>query len=210
MANRIEGVTEKLLDCAMEEFLAKGYEGASLRTIAENAGTTPRSVYTRYGDKEGLFAALVDDTARSIKDLLNTYMGGYHEKPVEEQKTLFHNEDFDQEYHGYVQSVVDAIYDHWRECKLLVCGSEGTKYAYFLDDLVSIEEKYTLLYIEYTGNDVIASSRAKPQLIHLLCSSFMHGFFEIVRHDMDKADAMLFIQQLQEFYSCGWDNLFNP
>ena len=42
MANRIEGVTEKLLEQAMKEFLDKGYTGASLRTIAENAGTTTR------------------------------------------------------------------------------------------------------------------------------------------------------------------------
>ena len=53
MANRIEGVTERLLQSAMEEFLTNGYAGASMRTIAENAGTTPRSIYTRYGDKEG-------------------------------------------------------------------------------------------------------------------------------------------------------------
>ena len=52
MANRVEGVTEKLLECAMQEFLENGYNGASMRTIAENAGTTPRSIYTRYEDKE--------------------------------------------------------------------------------------------------------------------------------------------------------------
>ena len=38
MAKMIEGVTENILKCAKEEFLANGYENASLRNIAENAG----------------------------------------------------------------------------------------------------------------------------------------------------------------------------
>ena len=38
MAKRVAGVTEKLMECAKEEFLANGYENASLRVIAEKAG----------------------------------------------------------------------------------------------------------------------------------------------------------------------------
>ena len=53
MARQIEGVYEAVLRCAKEEFLAKGYKDASLRTIAERAGTSTGSIYTRFGDKEG-------------------------------------------------------------------------------------------------------------------------------------------------------------
>ncbi|WP_303819148.1 TetR/AcrR family transcriptional regulator [Ruminococcus flavefaciens] len=98
MANRIEGVTEKLLEQAMKEFLDKGYTAASLRTIAENAGTTPRSVYTRYGDKEGLFAALVSESADKLKSMFTSYMDSYDTRPVDEQKNLFHDDKFDAEY----------------------------------------------------------------------------------------------------------------
>lgn len=67
-----------------------------------------------------------------------------------------------------------------------------------------------MLYIGHTGNDVIRSGRAAPQLIHLLCSSFVHGFFEFVRHDMPKDEALTYIAQLQTFFACGWDQLFRP
>ena len=89
MANRIEGVTEKLLEQAMKEFLDKGYTGASLRTIAENAGTTPRSVYTRYGDKEGLFAALVSECADTLKNMFISYMKDYGESLLMNRKISF-------------------------------------------------------------------------------------------------------------------------
>ena len=82
MANRVEGVTEKLLECAMQEFLANGYNGASMRTIADNAGTTPRSIYTRYGDKEGLFCALVEESAAELKGFFEKNMKEYSQRPV--------------------------------------------------------------------------------------------------------------------------------
>lgn len=54
MAKQIEGVYENIIACATKEFLNKGYADASLRTIATEAHTTTGSIYTRFGDKEGL------------------------------------------------------------------------------------------------------------------------------------------------------------
>ncbi len=210
MANRTPGITEKLTEQAMQEFLANGFMCASLRTIAENAGTSPRAVYTRYSDKEGLFAALVQKQAETMTQMFRQFMGDYNERPVDEQKQLFHDEKFDAEYKDYLHTIIDYTYENWDAFKLLICGSEGTKFAGFVDEIVEIEEHYTLLYIEDTGNDVIRSGRATPQLIHLLCSSFIHGFFEFVRHDMQKEEALTYIGQLQAFFACGWDQLFRP
>ena len=50
MAKRVAGVTEKLMECAKEEFLANGYENASLRIIAEKAGSSKGAIYIRYPD----------------------------------------------------------------------------------------------------------------------------------------------------------------
>lgn len=209
MANRIEGVTEKLLEQAMKEFLDKGYTGASLRTIAENAGTTPRSVYTRYGDKEGLFAALVSECADTLKNMFISYMKDYGEKPVDEQKNLFHDDKFDEKYKDYIYSIIDYIYENFNVFKLLICCSKDTRFADYVDEIVSVDETHTLMYIQRTGNQVISSGKAAPQLIHLLCSSYVHGFFEFVRHDMEKAEAQKYILQLRTFFACGWDHLFN-
>lgn len=57
---RIEGTTERLLKAARAEFLEKGYEAASLHTIAERAGSSKGAIYVRYSDKEALYAAVVD------------------------------------------------------------------------------------------------------------------------------------------------------
>ena len=63
MTKPIEGVSERILSCAKEGFLEKGYADASLRTIAAKAETTTGSIYSRFRDTEGLFGALVEPAA---------------------------------------------------------------------------------------------------------------------------------------------------
>ncbi|MBX9881174.1 MAG: CerR family C-terminal domain-containing protein [Sphingomonas sp.] len=55
---------ERLLDIAVEEFGAKGLEGASTRSIAAAAGTAMSSITYHYGGKEGLYLAAADHIAR--------------------------------------------------------------------------------------------------------------------------------------------------
>ena len=141
--------------------------------------------------------------------MFSSYMDEYDTKPVDEQKNLFHDDSFDTEYKDYISLIIDYIYDNIDVFRLLICESEGTSFARYIDEIVAVDEKHTLMYIERTGNDVLNSGRATPQLIHLLCSSYVHGFFEFVRHDMEKAEALRYIIQLRTFFACGWDHLFN-
>ncbi|MGE3693460.1 MAG: TetR/AcrR family transcriptional regulator [Novosphingobium sp.] len=50
---------EELLDCALDHFLDKGFEQATIEAIASQVGMTKRTVYARYADKAALFAAAV-------------------------------------------------------------------------------------------------------------------------------------------------------
>lgn len=50
---------------AQREFLDKGYEKASLRSIAQNAGVTTGALYVRFPNKSALFAALVEARVRA-------------------------------------------------------------------------------------------------------------------------------------------------
>ncbi|EQB01437.1 hypothetical protein L288_17790 [Sphingobium quisquiliarum P25] len=48
-----------ILDVALEQFLARGVERVSMDEIAARAGTTKRTLYSRYGSKTGLLVAVV-------------------------------------------------------------------------------------------------------------------------------------------------------
>jgi TetR/AcrR family transcriptional regulator, mexJK operon transcriptional repressor len=50
----------ELLDAALDHFLDKGFELATIEAIAQNVGMTKRTVYARYPDKVSLFRAAID------------------------------------------------------------------------------------------------------------------------------------------------------
>lgn len=69
MRRETKGVTETLLETARKEFLKCGFRGASLRKISADSGVSTNSIYTRFGDKAGLFAAIVKPAADGLMDI---------------------------------------------------------------------------------------------------------------------------------------------
>lgn len=69
MRRETKGVTETLLETAKKEFLKCGFRGASLRRISADSGVSTNSVYTRFGDKAGLFSAIVKPAADGLMDI---------------------------------------------------------------------------------------------------------------------------------------------
>jgi TetR/AcrR family transcriptional regulator len=68
---RVKGeVRKKILDAALECFGTKGYEGASIRDIAEKAGVTLPNIYYYFKDKEGLYQAVLKDTVADLMEIL--------------------------------------------------------------------------------------------------------------------------------------------
>jgi AcrR family transcriptional regulator len=60
-AERSEQTRAELIDAARRVFLQRGFHGASLDEISAEAGYTTGAVYSRFGGKDELFLALVDD-----------------------------------------------------------------------------------------------------------------------------------------------------
>ena len=58
-------VRDKILDAARELFIAEGYEGVSMRKVADRIEYTPTTIYGYFADKEDLFRQLChEDFAR--------------------------------------------------------------------------------------------------------------------------------------------------
>ena len=57
---------QRMLDEALPVFLAHGYQRTTVEELARAAGVTKRTIYSDYGDKAGLFSAMVTDLAATI------------------------------------------------------------------------------------------------------------------------------------------------
>ena len=186
MAKQKPGVYDRVLECAKEEFLSKGFLDASLRTIAQEAGTSTGSIYTRFGDKEGIqesFHQLDDETQRAE-------MGQY---------TARHQMD-----------LLDYIYDHFDVFRLLLDGAHGTRFACFLDELVDIEVEYTYRYMEVIGCESVKSGQVTEEFIHIIVTAYFNGMFEVVRHNMDRAAAHRYVKMLNDYHMAGFGTVFDP
>jgi AcrR family transcriptional regulator len=60
---RPSGRREALLQAAAEVFFEQGFVATSIGAIIERAGGSKRNIYSEFGNKEGLFSAIVTNTA---------------------------------------------------------------------------------------------------------------------------------------------------
>ena len=204
MANRIEGVHEKLLECAKEEFLVNGFERASIRTIAKNANTSTNSIYVRFADKENLYRCLVEPVIEGFLVLLDSMFSGFSSMSGEKQKeNVYTSSDsgFDR--------IISYIYDNFDLFKILIMSGEVNIYQEFLHRVVDLDVACTTKYLTITNNDAMSCGRLNDNLAHILSVAFYSGFFEIIIHDMPKDESISNIARLRNFYKRGWEDIFN-
>lgn len=70
------------LDRAMTVFWRKGYEGASLADLTEAMEINPPSLYAAFGNKEGLFRAVLERYDERRKDLMDKVLAAPDAKTV--------------------------------------------------------------------------------------------------------------------------------
>ena len=203
MASRIEGFDEAILVHAKKEFLEKGFAEASLRTIAQNAGVSTSTIYTRYSDKEGLFRFLVEEAVTKIRDYISISLNSFDDLDKAVQKTGY-REYADQGFSG----LIDILYDYFDEFQLIIKCSPGGYYQDFLESIVKIDAESTRKFLISLGSESYRTGRINDGFIHVVCSGFYAGLFEVVVHDMPRDAAEAYIRELRSFYNSGWKEYF--
>ena len=205
MAKQIEGVYEAVLACAKKEFLEKGYKDASLRVIAQAAGTSTGSIYTRFKDKAGLFDAIVGPAADQLKDMFVEIQENFHSLDDSTQEA-----EMGEYTSRHQMEMLEYIYDHFDEFRLLLDCSDGTRFSSFVDELVDIEVEYTYKYMEVINCESVKSGVVTEDFIHIIVTAYFNGMFEVVRHNMSRDDAKKYIRLLNRYHMQGFSTVFNP
>lgn len=202
MRTKNELAIDRILECAKSEFMEKGYECASMRTIAEKAGYTTGMLYARFADKSQLFKELVGEAADKLFDYFSKTEDDFAELPPKQQH---------DEMHTYVAAkvdvMIDIIYDNFDVFKLIVSKSAGSGYEYYIDKMIDVETANTVRFIETLNNAGIKMKEVRADLSHMLSSAMFNGMFEVVAHDLPREEARGYIKQVQDFFNAGWDRL---
>lgn len=190
---------ENIHKAAKIEFLEKGFKSASLRNIVKTVGMTTGAFYGYYKSKEELFEALVGEhynfMINRFNDAQREFANLPHEQQPENLSSISGLSMFDMLYYAY---------DHLEEFKLILCCSEGTRFAGLIDEMVEIELKATHDYkavLEELGRP---SPHIDTNLEHILITGMFNAFFELVIHEMPLNDAETYLKEMREFYTAGW------
>ena len=203
LKQEITTTRERILEAALREFMKKGFREASLRGIAKAAGVTTGAFYGLFPDKHTLFKTLVEAPARQLRNMF-----------IKAQEDFTLMDETDQAWmHDYslkkLNEMLDYMYSHFTEFKLILSRSDGTEYSGFTDSLVEIETEYTYRYIDMINRTEKKEISLNPNLIHLLINGYFNAVFETIVHDLSREEAGDHVVMLWKFYSAGWDRLFN-
>ena len=205
MAKQIEGVAERILTAAKQEFLEKGYVDASLRTIATAANTSTNSIYVRFGDKEGLFSAIVEPVLGEMIERFLKIQEAFHQMNRAAQAAQM------PEYSdGGTAELMDYMYEHLDAFRLLLDASYGTRFHNFVDELVRIEVEYTYKYMETVGYPAQFGDALTEKLLHIVTTSRFESIFEVIRHGMSREEAKKYIELLSRYHRTGFLAIFSP
>jgi AcrR family transcriptional regulator len=77
MDEKIEatGMRERILETASRQFVSRGYDGVSMREIADACGMSKAGLYYHFQDKEQLFLEILRDNLDQLQEVIESASG---------------------------------------------------------------------------------------------------------------------------------------
>ena len=192
----------KILEVGKKEFLEKGFKDASLNKIVAEAGFTKGAFYGYYPDKAALFEDLVGEAAKGLLEQFKAAQTAHFDL-VSEEKT----KDSLKLSTEYLRVFVEYMYAHFDAFKLILCRSEGTGYADFIEVLVDMEVDRSEEYYALLRKNGMLSGSMTRQLHHMITRAYFTAVCETIVHDMPREEAMKYVDELAIFFHSGWSGL---
>lgn len=181
-----------------EEFLEKGYEAASIRSIGARAGMTSAGLYRHYADKEAMYSAMVEPLIEEIRT--------WTRKHTEKKYNLIEKRKDKSDLFGesFIDMIRKVILPKRDEFKLLMTCSSGTRYENFLHEFVQENQKEFLEAIGILKENGYPVTLVDEEELHMLLSAYLTACFEPIIHGVDEAKLDKYLNTIQEFFMPGW------
>ena len=189
---------KRLLESAKKEFLEKGFTGASLRTIAANAGVTTGAMYRHFKDKDAFFCALVDDVIDYVTQMVMLANTDNHQ--LFDSMSIKNHMTFETES---AKSLINYMYDNFDAFTLLLTKSAGSTHEFFRDEICDLYTKNFDIICKWMYKQKIATKKIPQMTVHTIASTVINAYCEIVLHKLDKKEALAYIESIVEFTNYG-------
>ena len=193
---------EKIISSARKEFMTYGFQDASMRRIASDAGMSVSGLYKHFPSKEDMFAALVEPAYQGLIEL--------YRNSADDMHRFLSTSDLCNilETSNEAAWIMKYVYANFDAFKLIVCKAEGTRYANFLHDAAQLGEENTLAFMEQFRSKGKKLNDFNTKEFHLLTTTYIDAIFQAVRHDLTREEALHYASTLDDFFTLSWKNFF--
>ena len=197
MANKDHSLDDGIIQAAYSEFLAYGFQKASLHKIAEKAGVTTGAIYTRYKNKDALFASLLQDFFETMRTLFTPIAEEY-----EKAKCSAQPEDILCAINAEEQVYFRLLTEHRDDCTLFFCRSDGSSMETMLHKLMDQKAEQTVEFFSH-----IYGKAPNADAIRLLMGSQFWYFRQLLNQHMEEGRMLTCLQAILDFTNAGWRQL---
>lgn len=197
MANKDHSLDDGIIRAAYEEFLACGFQKASLHKISENAGVTTGAIYTRYKNKDALFMSLLQEFFATLQDAFAPAVAEY-EKAGQSGTTdaLLKAIDFEERIY------IKLLTEHYDECTLFFSRSDGSSAEAMLNGMMRQKTEQT---VEFFCR--IFGKAPNADAIRLMMGSQFWYFRQLLDEHLSEDKMLECLHILIGFFNAGWQHL---
>ena len=197
MANRDHSLDDGIIQAAYSEFLAYGFQKASVHKIAEKAGVTTGAIYTRYKNKDALFASLLQDFFGTMKTLFTPIAEEY-----EKAKHSAQPEDILRAINAEERIYFQLLIGHYDDCSLFFCRSDGSSVETMLHELMDQKAEQTVEFFSQ-----LYGKKPNADAIRLLMGAQFWYFRQLLDKHLEEDEMFACLQAVLDFTNAGWRQL---
>ena len=195
----------EILKNAKIEFLQKGFEKASMRSIAAMTGITAGALYKHFPSKAAIFDALVQPLITQTLSIGTDFS--------EIAVHLFKTEDslaIKKAIGISIRNLYSLVYHRFDEFKLLFNRAAGTKYENIRHEFVMADVAACKKFIGDFEKRGITIRPLNDEQLHLIYSTALTPFFEIITHEYSYEKALSFMDILTDVMYFCWNKIMQP
>lgn len=182
-----DDVRESISNAALIEFMQKGYEGASIRSIAKRANTSVGNIYKYFKSKEDLYENLIG----SVYHRLINYINQFDKVELNENALNVFDE--------LIEKIMRIFNENSNEISTLLNQSKGSKYENCKEIFVD--------FITRTVTDAMKYELSKQGkilkdnfIIYLLSFSLVESISIVVMEKQDGEEVKRIILKMIDIY----------
>ena len=199
-----EEVREKIIKSAVDEFIEKGYDYASMRKIGKKAGITAGNIYRYFESKERLLMEIVNPVLVKLDFFMNDITNNelnLRELPNNKNKFLFENTTINSLslLTAFSRFIIELFKEYKNEIIILLTNKEvlssqekNIDLNNWLLELFKVNFKFQMNKKKLDEEDKI--------YINAIQKSFVSGIVEIARNCESSVDLQDILERYIKFY----------